>query len=174
MNQAALLVNIGSVLFIIAAVTCIASQIPRTVQRTLARNKQVRAHRGDIGGERALFGFSARRPSLIKGGISGAGTGEFHVYIVRHIPGLPPLSSLDVYVHKKGPGEAGDKNIPFQREIPEGDYSVLFHTDATVEMATTFNLTLFQRIKPYGKLLDLGLTLLGVALPLLITGAVLS
>lgn len=64
--------------------------------------------------------------------------------------------------------------VSFTLDLEAGNYNFVFYADAHIEPQATLTSTATFAVRPYEKLLDVGLQLLEVGVPILITGLVLS
>jgi hypothetical protein len=116
-----------------------------------------------------------RHRSRLKGQIT-ATTGPFDFFIADFIgfaQKSPKIMSLatSYYTARNLPRE---EPVTFDFELEKGNYSLDFHSKGTVQPKAALTLTVTYTYRPFEKLLDVGLQLLEVGMPVLITGLVLS
>ena len=167
MNASALLVTIGTIVFLLGGLSIVAGSWPKKVHKKKADNLLIKRI---MGADLSLV-FSVPQLTEVKGWITGGGKGPFRIEIR---PDKHRGTSLDVYAFVEGPTGTPEEVRAFECKVPAGDYRILFRTTGDfIEVETRFSLTLTYNEFPYRKLFDLGLTLLEVGIPLLITGIVL-
>ena len=171
-TAAQFLVTIGVSLLVIAAASFLIAAWTKTIEKTLAKKTPIKAIRGKPSPFRV---FSVQQTSTLKGSIS-ARAGAFGLYIFPLLfdpykAEPDPQSILDTYHKEKA--YAGKE---FRCKVEKGNVCVFFHSTTRQEpqIETELNLTLTWKEYPYKRLFDFGLALLQVAIPLLITGIVLS
>lgn len=125
--------------------------------------------------KQVILFLSLKHESIIKGQIK-ATTGPFD-FLITDFVDFPQDSRKTIsfvityYSARNLPRE---KPVTFDILLEKGNYMLDFRSQGTVQPKATLTLTATHTYRPFEKLLDVGLQLLEVGMPVLITGLVLS